>query len=74
MSVRLDRASGPIVLERAAETSQATLTQPGQQPRPFPLPRPTTAQALSEELRHLDKDEVYRRALKHLDLAGAARK
>lgn len=74
MSVRLDRASGPIVLERAADTSQATLTQPGQQPRPFPLPRPTTAQALSEELRHLDKDEVYRRALKHLDLAGAARK
>lgn len=63
MSVRLDRAGGPIVLERASN-DQAILTQPGQQPRPFPLPRPSTAEALSEELRHLDKDEVYRLALK----------
>ncbi|MCG8655239.1 glucose-6-phosphate dehydrogenase assembly protein OpcA [Yimella sp. NH-Cas1] len=67
VSVRMERESGPIVLERATD-DQATLTQPGHQPRPFPLPRPTTAQALSEELRHLDKDEVYRLALQNIGL------
>lgn len=73
ISVRLDRASGPILLERSAD-QQATLTQPGHQPRPFPLPRPTTAQALSEELRHLDRDEVYRLALQGLSNLNASPK
>ncbi|MBD2760281.1 glucose-6-phosphate dehydrogenase assembly protein OpcA [Yimella sp. cx-573] len=67
ISVTMQRASGAIVLERS-EAEQATLTQPGQQPRHFPLPRPSTAGALAEELRRLDKDEVYRDALRGLDL------
>lgn len=71
ISVSLQRASGDIVLARSG--SQATLTQPGQQQRQFPMPRPSTAQALSEELRRLDKDEVYRSALRGLDLLKTPR-
>ncbi|WP_460467713.1 glucose-6-phosphate dehydrogenase assembly protein OpcA [Calidifontibacter terrae] len=62
--VRLDRPSGPITLERSGPV-HAVLTQPGQQPREFPLPRLSTVEALGEELRRLDRDETYRNALLH---------
>lgn len=66
MRVELQRASGPIVIDRPGQ-EQATLTQPGQRPRQFPLPRLSTAEALAEELRWLDKDEVYHSALRGLE-------
>ncbi|TWE12684.1 glucose-6-phosphate dehydrogenase assembly protein OpcA [Rudaeicoccus suwonensis] len=61
VSVRMERASGPIDLVRTG--GSATLTQPGQPTRRLDLTRPGTAESLSEELRRLDKDEVYREAL-----------
>lgn len=60
--VELTRASGPIVLERSGPV-HATLSQPGQEPREFPLPRLSTTEALGDELRRLDRDETYRSAL-----------
>ena len=62
ISVRLQRASGPIDLVRT-EDQQATLSQPGHPVRRLALHRPTTADCLAEELRRLDKDETYREAL-----------
>ncbi|AKU16808.1 glucose-6-phosphate dehydrogenase assembly protein OpcA [Luteipulveratus mongoliensis] len=69
-SVRLERASGPIDLVRT-EGSIATLTQPGQPVRRINLARISNAQALAEELRRLDADEVYEESLvKGLKLVG----
>lgn len=70
VSVRLERASGPVDLVRA-EGSIATLTQPGQPVRRINLARISSAQALAEELRRLDPDEVYEQALvKGLKVVG----
>ncbi|PWJ25230.1 glucose-6-phosphate dehydrogenase assembly protein OpcA [Branchiibius hedensis] len=62
ISVRLQRASGPIDLVRT-EDQQATLSQPGHPVRRLALHRPTTADCLAEELRRLDKDDIYRETL-----------
>lgn len=62
ISVRLERAGGPIDLVRGPD-GHAELTQPGQPVRRIALHRPAMAEALAEELRRLDKDEVYREAL-----------
>ena len=62
ISVRLLRASGPIDLVRT-EDQQATLSQPGHPVRRLALHRPTTADCLAEELRRLDKDDIYRETL-----------
>lgn len=62
ISVRLQRASGPIDLVRT-EDQQATLSQPGHPVRRLALHRPTTAECLAEELRRLDKDDIYRETL-----------
>jgi glucose-6-phosphate dehydrogenase assembly protein OpcA len=56
--VTLTRASGNIVLERT-DVSQARLTQPGQPIHEVTLVRRNLRDCLSEELRHLDPDEVY---------------
>lgn len=56
--VRLERASGPIVLSRP-DGKRATLMQPGQPPRTFAMPLRLLRECLSEELRRLDADEVY---------------
>ena len=61
ISVELERASGPITLTRHGE--QAILSQPGQPDRQMALQRPDAVASLAEELRRLDKDEVYRDAL-----------
>lgn len=62
ISVRLQRSSGPIDLVRT-EDQQATLSQPGHPVRRLALHRPTTADCLAEELRRLDKDDIYRDTL-----------
>lgn len=62
ISVRLQRAGGAIDLVRT-EDQQATLSQPGHPVRRLALHRPTTAECLAEELRRLDKDDIYRDAL-----------
>ncbi len=56
--VRLERASGPVVLSRP-DGKRATLEQPGQPPRTFAMPLRSLRECLSEELRRLDADEVY---------------
>ncbi|MBA0125948.1 glucose-6-phosphate dehydrogenase assembly protein OpcA [Haloechinothrix sp. YIM 98757] len=61
-AVALDRPSGPVELYRP-DGRVGTLTQPDQPPRTIALPRRTTAQTLTEELRRLETDEVYGVAL-----------
>lgn len=61
-SVRLQRASGPIDLVRISP-KVATLSQPGQPVRRMTLERRDDAAVLGEELRRLDRDEVYERTL-----------
>jgi glucose-6-phosphate dehydrogenase assembly protein OpcA len=58
LSVRLDRASGPIVIDRTDE-DLATLTVPGRVDRHVALPRRSAAECLGEELRRLDPDDIY---------------
>lgn len=61
-SVSLERRSGPIELHRP-DGRVATLTQPGQPTRRIALRRRSVSDALVEELRRLDPDEVYEAAL-----------
>ena len=61
-SVRLERKSGPVDLVRP-DGAVATLAQTGQPVRRISLARRTTAQCLTEELRRLDRDEVYEATL-----------
>jgi len=58
VSVRLDRPSGRIAIDRPGE-DVATLSTPGYADRRVALPRRTVAECLAEELRRLDPDEVY---------------
>lgn len=64
ISMRLDRASGPIELARA-QGPTAMLSQPLQPERQVALLEPDLSQALADELRRLDPDEVYSTALCH---------
>ena len=61
-SVRLTRASGDILLERADEAT-ARLTQPGQPHHELHLPRRSLRECLAEELRRLDPDTLYGRVI-----------
>ncbi|MFT0763090.1 glucose-6-phosphate dehydrogenase assembly protein OpcA [Scrofimicrobium sp. R131] len=56
--VRLERASGPIVLDRP-DGREAILSQPGQPSHRIALPIRELRECLAEELRRLDADEVY---------------
>jgi glucose-6-phosphate dehydrogenase assembly protein OpcA len=62
--VRLVRASGPIVLERAV-VDVATLTQPDQPTHDLSLPRRSLRDCLAEELRRLDPDDLFGDVVKH---------
>jgi len=61
-SVRLIRAGGDIVLERANDVD-ATLTQSGQPSQDIVLPRRSLRECLAEELRRLDPDVLYGRVI-----------
>ena len=56
--VRLERASGDIVLDRP-DGKTAALRQPGQPEHRIALPIRQLRECLAEELRRLDADEVY---------------
>ena len=56
--VRLERASGAIVLERLVP-NVATLTQPEQPDHDISLPRRSLRDCLAEELRRLDPDDLF---------------
>jgi glucose-6-phosphate dehydrogenase assembly protein OpcA len=56
--VTLERQSGPIVLDRP-DGRVVTISQPGKPDRRVALPLRTLSEALIEELRRLDPDEVY---------------
>lgn len=62
VSVRLERADGPIDLVHAPD-GISTLTQPGQPVRAVTLLVPDAAECLAAELRRLDADEIYGAAL-----------
>ena len=57
-TVRLERASGPIVLDRP-DGKTAALIQPDQPEHRIALPIRQLRECLAEELRRLDADEVY---------------
>lgn len=67
VEVRLERPSGAIELHRP-DGRIGMLTQPGQPNRRIALHRRGVADCLMEELRRLDADEVYARALEGLQL------
>jgi glucose-6-phosphate dehydrogenase assembly protein OpcA len=56
--VVLERASGPIELERT-HINVATLVQPNQPTHDISLPRRTLRECLAEELRRLDPDALF---------------
>lgn len=62
--VRLDRASGPIDLERLLP-NVATLTQPNQPNHDIALPRRSLRDCLAEELRRLDPDDLFGEVVQH---------
>lgn len=62
--VRLERASGPIVLSRP-DGKLAELSQPDQPSHQIALPIRQLRECLAEELRRLDADEVYGEVLQH---------
>lgn len=69
--VTLERRSGPIVLDRP-DGRIVTISQPGKPDRRVALPIRTLSEALIEELRRLDPDEVYGEVLtKGLQKVGA---
>ncbi|MFT4232946.1 MAG: glucose-6-phosphate dehydrogenase assembly protein OpcA [Leucobacter sp.] len=70
-SVALSRASGDAVLERVS-ASHALLRQPGHPAHEIVLRRRTLSECLTEELRRLDEDVMYRRVLERLHRIGAA--
>jgi glucose-6-phosphate dehydrogenase assembly protein OpcA len=66
VSVRLDRASGPVELVRP-DGRIGRLSQPGQPDRLVALARREVRDCLAEELRRLDPDEIYGEALEATD-------
>ena len=62
VSVRLERRSGNIELERP-DGAVTTLARPGQPLRRISLARRQVSECLAEELRRLDPDEIYARTL-----------
>lgn len=62
VSVRLDRAGGPVELIRP-DGKVGSLRQPGQPDRLVALARREVRDCLAEELRRLDPDETYGEAL-----------
>ncbi|WP_232663685.1 glucose-6-phosphate dehydrogenase assembly protein OpcA [Pseudonocardia sp. TRM90224] len=62
VSVRMERASGPVELVRP-DGKVGSLRQPGQPDRLVALARREVRDCLAEELRRLDPDEIYGAAL-----------
>ncbi|MCF4121179.1 glucose-6-phosphate dehydrogenase assembly protein OpcA [Antribacter sp. KLBMP9083] len=60
--VVLERKSGPIVLDRP-DGRIVTISQPGKPDRRIALPIRSLSEALVEELRRLDPDEIYEEVL-----------
>ncbi|HVF21372.1 MAG TPA: glucose-6-phosphate dehydrogenase assembly protein OpcA [Mycobacteriales bacterium] len=71
--VRLVTTRGDIAVTRP-DGLRATLSRPGQPDRRVALPRRTTADLLSEELRRLDADEPYAQTLAALRATRRPRK
>lgn len=63
--VRLDRPSGPIIINRP-DGLVARISQPGQPDHSIPLPIRGLGECIAEELRRLDADEVYGEVLKEM--------
>lgn len=68
--IELDRPSGTVVLEVLPDQQTLAVSFPGKEPALVAISRRTTADCLAEELRHLDPDVAYQRAL--LGLAHVA--
>jgi glucose-6-phosphate dehydrogenase assembly protein OpcA len=72
VSVRLDRASGPVQLVRP-DGRTGLLRQPGQPDRLVALARREVRDCLAEELRRLDPDEIYAAALRAVGTVARGR-
>ncbi|MFC4946483.1 glucose-6-phosphate dehydrogenase assembly protein OpcA [Pseudonocardia sp. GCM10023141] len=72
VSVRLERASGPVELVRP-DGKTGALRQPGQPDRLVALARREVRDCLAEELRRLDPDEIYGEALGGVSSIGRGR-
>ncbi|MCH9816028.1 MAG: glucose-6-phosphate dehydrogenase assembly protein OpcA [Actinomycetia bacterium] len=71
-SVRLITPEGDIAIARP-DGSTARLSRPGLPPATIALPRRSRADALTEELRRLDPDEIYGEALAGLNAVKQGR-
>ena len=67
LKVELNRGSETITLSRPQEGVTATLSRTGRPDALLPLARRETRDCLSEDLRRLDADDIYREALQGLD-------
>ena len=67
LKVELNRDSETITLSRPQEGVTATLSRTGRPDALLPLARRETRDCLSEDLRRLDADDIYREALQGLD-------
>ncbi|MFC5064347.1 glucose-6-phosphate dehydrogenase assembly protein OpcA [Actinomycetospora atypica] len=72
-AVRLIRPSGNVELRRL-DSKTARLTQPGQPVRRVALSRRTARECLAEELRRLDRDEIFEEALAAIPRSGGGRR
>lgn len=63
-AVRMETTDGEICLDRA-DGSLAELAVPGQPDRHVALHRRTTSELIAEELRRLDPDEAYEKAVRY---------
>ncbi|AHI22863.1 glucose-6-phosphate dehydrogenase assembly protein OpcA [Corynebacterium vitaeruminis] len=64
--VELDRPSGTVVLEVLPDQDTLSVTFPGKEVALVAISRRSTSDCLAEELRHLDPDVAYQRALSGL--------
>lgn len=62
-AIELQRGRGPITLRRRPGGNVAVLNRPGRIDQRINIPERTLADCLTEELRRLDADETYGRAL-----------
>ena len=67
LKVELTRPSETITLSRPQEGVTAKLTRTGRPEARIPLARREARDCLAEEMRRLDADDIYHRALQGLD-------
>ncbi len=65
-SVHLDSAAGQIAVVKSPDGNAVTFDVPGHPQRSWALKQRTFSELMTEELAHLDPDEIYAKTLQHL--------